>query len=116
MQSALFSLQEGEAEQPHIRRKGKQIAHSSQNKLLPRGRETAGANSARHRGEGPKDRAGPGTPALAARDPPSKWRPHALISLLLTSPMPKKGSWPASSECGGESWVKRKEGSKQASS
>lgn len=63
MQSALFSLQEGEAEQPHIRRKGKQIAHSSQNKPLPRGRETAGANSARHRGEGPEDRAGPGTPA-----------------------------------------------------
>ena len=61
MQSALFSLQEGEAEQLHIRRKGKQIAHSSQSKPLPRGRETAGANSARHRGEGPKDRAGPGT-------------------------------------------------------
>lgn len=34
MQSALFSLQEGKAEQLHIRREGKQIAHSSQNKLL----------------------------------------------------------------------------------
>lgn len=34
MQSALFALQEGKAEQLHIRREGKQIAHSSPNKLL----------------------------------------------------------------------------------
>lgn len=34
MQSALSSLQERKTEQLHIRREGKQIAHSSQNKLL----------------------------------------------------------------------------------
>lgn len=79
MQSALFSLQEGEAEQLHIRRKGKQIAHSSQSKPLPRGRETAGAHSARHRGEGPKDRAGPGTPAPGSQgssEQVAATRPH----------------------------------------
>ena len=63
MWSALFSLQEGKAEQPHIRREGKQIIHSSQNKLLLGGSKTAGANSTRHGSEGPKDRAGPGEPA-----------------------------------------------------
>lgn len=63
MWSALFSLQEGKAEQPKIRREGKQIAHSSQNKLLLGGSKTAGANSTRHGSEGPEDRAGPGEPA-----------------------------------------------------
>ena len=61
-----------------------------------------------------KTELGLGCLPLAARDPLSKWQPHALISLLLTSPTPTKGSWPALSECGGESWVKRKGASKQA--
>lgn len=34
IQSSLFPLQEGKAEQLHIKREGKQIAHMDQNKLL----------------------------------------------------------------------------------
>lgn len=85
MQSALFSLQEGKAEQLHIRREGKQIAHSSQNKLLPGEAKQLELIQPDTKVRAPKTGLGLGSRPLAGRDLPSKWWPLALISPLLTS-------------------------------
>lgn len=101
MQSALFSLQEGKAEQLHIRREGKQIAHSSQNKLLLGEAEQLESIQPDTEVRAPKTDLGLGSRPLAGRNLLSKWWPLALISPLLPSVYAHKGE-PASSfvRCG----------------
>lgn len=85
MQSALFSPQEGKAEQLHIRREGKQIAHSSQNKLLLGGVKQLESIQSDMEVRAPKTGPGLGSQPLPGRDLLSKWWPLALLSPLLTS-------------------------------
>lgn len=114
MQSALFSLQERKAEQLHIRREGKQIAHSSQNKLLPGEAEQLEPIQPDTEVRAPKTDPGLGSRPLAGRDLLSKWWPPALISPLLPSVYAHEGE-PASSFViggGNPGWKGRKKGSK----
>lgn len=102
MQSALFSLQEGKAEQLHIRREGKQIAHSSQNKLLLGEAEQLESIQPDTEVRDPKTDPGLGSRPLAGRDLLSKWWPPALISPLLPSVFAHEGEPASSFVIGGE--------------
>lgn len=76
MQSALFSLQEGKTEQLHIRREGKQIAHSSQNKLLLEEAKLLELIQPDTEVKAPKTGLGLGSLPLAGRHLLSKQWPH----------------------------------------
>lgn len=110
MQSALFTLQEGKAEQLHIRREGKQIAHSSPNKLLLGEAEQLESIQPHKEVRAPKTGVGRGSLPLAGRHLLSKWWPHALISPLLTSVSAHEWE-PASQLCQvwREIWAERKQ-------